>query len=204
MSLSVVDFHSVESCSACACSTSACLRAALSAKRSFISLKYWVLRPKKSSQAARKRSKIFTFIFCGAKPMVFHSAWTSMISFVCFSQSAAPLFSSLAIASTFSHSSVFLCRFSSSFERRSSKCCWWRLLTTVDAALNRAHTSSRKSFATGPVSRYCWCSSWSWWKALITSSSSASLSAASQRCVFISRFFLKSYSRASLLSFSRS
>ena len=73
MILSLVDFQSVESASAFAFSTSTRFFSAFSAKRFLISLKYSAFRPKKSSQAVRKRSKIFTFIFCGAKPIVFHS-----------------------------------------------------------------------------------------------------------------------------------
>ncbi len=154
MSLSLVDFHSVLSCSALACSMSARFLSAFSANFAFMSLKNSAFLPKKSSQAARKRSKIFTFIFCGAKPMVFHSACRSMICLVWRSQSPAPLFSSLAIASTFSHNSVLRARFSSSLERRLSKCCWCFLLMTVEAALKRVQISSRRSLATGPVSRY--------------------------------------------------
>ena len=204
MSLSEVAFQSVESMRALACSTISLFFLVFSAKFSFRVLKNSALRPKKSSQAARKRSNILTFIFCGAKPMVFHSVWMSIICLVWFSQSVAFLFSSLAMASTFSQSSVLRVRFSSSLARSSSKCCWWRLLMTVEAALKRAQICSRSSLATGPISRYCWCSSCNWWKALTASGSSASFSAASQSSVFCSRFFLKSYSRSSRLRLSRS
>ena len=74
MSLSLVDFHSVESCRALAFSMRARFFSAFSLKVSFRSLKNPAFWAKNVSQAARKRSKIFTFIFCGAKPMVFHSA----------------------------------------------------------------------------------------------------------------------------------
>ncbi len=204
MSLSDVDFHSVLSCNAFAFSTSARFLSAFSLNVSLSVLKYSALRPKKSSHVARKRSKILTFIFCGAKPIVFHSACMAIISFVWRSQSPEPLFSSAAMALAFSHKAVLRARFSSSFERRFSKCCWWRLLITVDAALKRIHISSRSSLATGPISLYSACSFCNWWKALIRSSSSASFSAASQMRIFCSRFFLKSYSRASLLSLRRS
>ena len=167
-------------------------------------LKNSALREKNMSQAVLNRSKILTFIFCGANPMVFHSACISMISFVRFSQSAAPLFSAATSDSTFSQSAVFLARFSSSLARISSKCCWWRLLITEEAALKRAQICSRNSFETGPISLYSWCSSCNWWKALIVSFSSAKRSAFSQSFSLSSRFFLKSYSLASLLSFSKS
>ena len=204
MSLSDVFFQSVESFNACAFSTSSCLRFAFSAYFSFSSLKYSPFFVKNSSHAARKRSKILVFIFWGVKPMVFHSCCKAMISFDWLSQSPVFLRSCLTMSSTFSQSAVFLTRFSSSSARISSKCCWCRLLITVLAALKRCHICSRSSFSTGPVSRYSWCKSCSWWKALMTSCSSASFSAASQSCVFFSRFFLKSYSRASRLRFSKS
>jgi len=116
MSLSDVDFNSVLSCNAFAFSTSARFLSAFSLNVSLSVLKYSALRPKKSSHVARKRSKILTFIFCGAKPIVFHSACMAIISFVWRSQSPEPLFSSAAMALAFSHKAVLRARFSSSFE----------------------------------------------------------------------------------------
>ena len=159
---------------------------------------------KKSSQARRKRSNIFTFIFWGAKPIVFHLFCRAMTSCVLFSQAENVFSSSNSIASTISQITVFWSRLCCSASFSVSKCSWWRRFTAVEAALKRFQISSRNSFATGPVSRNSWCNFWSWWKAETTSSSSASFSAASQRCVFISRFFLKSYSRNSLFNFNRS
>ena len=204
ISLSPVFFHSVLSANCLAFSTSFCFFSRFSAYWLLIFLKNSAFLLKNSSLAIRKRSKIFTFIFWGAKPIFFHSPWISMIALVASSQSEACFFSFRLIASIFSQRAVLLARFSSSLARRSSKCCWCFLLITVLAFLKRVQISSRSSFATGPISRYSWCRSCNWWKAEITSGSSASFSAASQSLVFASRFFLKSYSRASLLSFRRS
>ena len=154
ISLSAVDFQSVLSDSWRAFSTSSFFLSAFWAYFSFIALKKSALREKNTSHAVLKRSNIFTFIFCGANPMVFHSACMSIISFVRFSQSAAPLFSAATMVSTFSQRAVFLARFSSSLARISSKCCWWRLFITVEAALKRAHICSRSSLETGPISLY--------------------------------------------------
>src|SRR5574344_1022836 len=73
ISSSLVFFHSVLSLRASAFSQRALFFSAFSANFSFSSLRYLAFLPKKSSHAARKRSKILTFIFCGAKPIVFHS-----------------------------------------------------------------------------------------------------------------------------------
>ena len=65
MSLSLVAFQSVLSASACAFSTSAFFFSMFSENVTLSALKYSGLRPKKSSQAAREREKIYTFIFGG-------------------------------------------------------------------------------------------------------------------------------------------
>ena len=201
---SAVAFQSVLSFKASAFSHSAFFFSRFSFIPSFKLLKNSPFFLKKSSHAWRKRSNIFTFIFWGAKPIVFHLFCNAITSWVLFSQ-AENVFSSLySIASTISQITVFWSRLCCSVSFSASKCCWWRRLTAVEAALKRFHISSRNSLATGPVSRNSWCNFWSWWKAETTSSSSANFSAASQRWVLISKFFLKSYSRNSLFSFNKS
>ena len=72
--LSAVAFHSVESCRACAAFTNSSFLAIFSWKPSLSFTKNSFLAVKNWSHAARKRSKIFTFIAFGAKPIFFHSA----------------------------------------------------------------------------------------------------------------------------------
>ena len=204
VSVSAVAFQSVLSFKLSAFSQRAFFFSRFSFIPSFKVLKNSPFFLKKSSQAWRKRSNIFTFIFCGAKPIVFHLVCRAITSWVLFSHAENVFSSSYSIDSTISQITVFWSRLCCSASFNASKCCWWRRLTTVDAALKRFQTSSRNSLATGPASRNSWCNFCSWWKADMTSSSSANFSAASQRRFFISRFFLKSYSRNSLFSFNMS
>ena len=200
--ISAVSFHSVLSFRDSAFSHNAFFFSRLAFIPSFSNLKNSPFFLKNSSQALRKRSKIFTFIFCGAKPIVFHLFCRAITSCVLVSHAANVFNWSNSIASTISQITVFWSKLCCSLSFRASKCCWWRRLTAVEAALKRFHISSRNSLATGPVSRNSWCSFCNWWKAETTSCSSANFSAASQRCVLISRFFLKSYSLNSLFSFN--
>jgi len=88
VSSSAVAFQSVLSFRASAFSHKARFFSRFPFMPSFRDLKNSPFFWKNSSQALRKRSNIFTFIFCGAKPMVFHLFCKAMISWVLFSQEA--------------------------------------------------------------------------------------------------------------------
>ena len=85
-SLSAVAFQSSLSFNASACSQSSFLRSRFFARTFFASLKNSLFCLKNSSQAARKRSKILRFIFCGAKPISFHFACRSRTCWVALFQ----------------------------------------------------------------------------------------------------------------------
>ena len=110
VNFSAVTFQSVLSFKASACSHNAFFRSRLLLSSSFNILKCSAFRLKKSSHALRNRSNIFTFIFCGANPMVFHLACSAMISFVLFSQSRNVFNLSYSVASTISQITVFWSR----------------------------------------------------------------------------------------------
>ena len=136
--------------------------------------------------------------------MVRHSCWIACTFSVASSHCLLDFSLLISNALICSINACFFSKFSFSLACNSSKYAWCFLLMMLLACLKRFHKSSRNSRATGPISAHSSCNCCNARLASTMLGFSCNFSAASHSRVFISRFFLKSKSRNSILIFTRS